>query len=191
MKQRPRLFIIDNYDSFTYNLVHLALQAEVPLVCKRNDQFELDEIASFTHILLSPGPGIPEDAGLMMEVIARYQHTHSIFGVCLGMQALLIHAGSAMINMPTVKHGAQEKIQILGDSTILNRTPDGFNAGLYHSWGFKPEAVNSNYRVCAMSGDGYVMAVEHEKLPLYGVQFHPESIMTEHGLTMMKNWLNG
>jgi anthranilate synthase component 2 len=188
---RPaRIFLVDNYDSFTYNLVHLLEQLEVELEVRRNDDFTLEEVDDFTHIMISPGPGLPMDAGLCPSLLERYAEKKSVFGVCLGMQLLLCREGAAMTNMPTVQHGMQDTIHCAGDCTLFKGLPEKIRVGRYHSWAFLPDHIPSRYRVTSLGSDGYVMAVEHQRLPLYGVQFHPESIMTEHGLDMVRNWLS-
>jgi anthranilate synthase component II len=188
---RPtRIFLVDNYDSFTYNLVHLLEQLEVNMEVRRNDAFSLDEVNDFTHIMISPGPGLPKDTGLCPQLIERYGDQKSIFGVCLGMQLLLSRDGAAMTNMPTVQHGMQDTIQCVEECILFNGLPRKIRVGRYHSWAFLPENIPPHYRVTSLGSDGYVMAVEHRTLPLFGVQFHPESIMTEHGLGMVRNWLN-
>lgn len=186
----PRIFVVDNYDSFTFNLVHLLEQLDVHYEVFRNDAFEVTAIESFSHILISPGPGIPSEAGHTMEVLRTYHHSHRVLGVCLGMQALLESFGNPMENMPQVQHGAESTITQQGGSSVLFRgLPSQFKAGRYHSWAFRPETVSGAFDVTATSEDGYVMAVEHTSLPLYGVQFHPESIMTQYGLDIIRNWV--
>lgn len=191
--ERPQgIFVIDNYDSFTFNLVHLVEQLDVPCAVCRNDDFDLHELEKYSHVLISPGPGIPSEAGQTMKVIETCHRTHSILGVCLGMQAILEFFGHSMENMPQVQHGALATIIRRGSDGLLFRDlPGQFRAGRYHSWAFRPESVALPFTVTATSDDGYVMGVEHRHLPLYGVQFHPESIMTEHGLEMIQNWLYG
>ncbi|MDP4664360.1 MAG: aminodeoxychorismate/anthranilate synthase component II [Salibacteraceae bacterium] len=183
------IFVIDNYDSFTFNLVHLLEQLDVPIEVRRNDAFEIAELATFSHILISPGPGLPEEAGKTMQVIETYLGQKSMLGVCLGMQALLQHAGAQIQNMKTVQHGAQSQISVQSDSKLFKGLPDIINVGRYHSWAFETDALPSNYREISRSEDGYLMAVQHKELDVHGVQFHPESIMTEFGLEMMKNWV--
>lgn len=192
METATGIFVIDNYDSFTFNLVHLVEQLDVPCVVCRNDSFDLHEVEKYSHVLIGPGPGIPSEAGQTMKLIETFHRTHNIFGVCLGMQALLGFFGHPMENMPQVQHGALATITQHGSDNLLFRDlPRQFRAGRYHSWAFKPESVALPFTVTATSEDGYVMGVEHRSLPLCGVQFHPESIMTEHGLKMVQNWLQG
>lgn len=184
------IFVIDNYDSFTFNLVHLLEQLDVPIEVRRNDSFEIAELASFSHILISPGPGLPQEAGKTMQVIQTYLGKKSMLGVCLGMQALLEHAGAEIQNMITVQHGAQSQISVQSDSKLFKGLPNKINVGRYHSWAFDTKALPSDYIEISRSEDSYLMAVQHKELDVHGVQFHPESIMTEFGLEMMVNWVN-
>lgn len=185
----PSIFIIDNYDSFTFNLVHLVEQMDVDYAVKRNDNLDLEEVANYSHVLIGPGPGLPSESGRVLEVIEAYKHTKSMLGVCLGMQALLETHGGEMSNMPIVQHGAKSKAAVKRPSTLFHHLPDQFNVGRYHSWAFRPENVPAEFRITAQSEDAFIMAVEHSSLPLFGVQFHPESIMTEGGLQIMQSWL--
>jgi len=191
MHETQRILVIDNYDSFTYNLVHLLEALEAQVEVRRNDALTLDEVGLFSHILISPGPGVPEEAGIVPELIRVYSGTRSILGVCLGMQCILHVAGAEMVNMPNVQHGGQERLSIDVGSRLFQGLPDQVQVGRYHSWAFQPEDVPDDFRVSATSADGFVMAIEHATLPLFGVQFHPESIMTEHGMDMLRNWIYG
>ncbi|MDP4686302.1 MAG: aminodeoxychorismate/anthranilate synthase component II [Salibacteraceae bacterium] len=183
------IFVIDNYDSFTFNLVHLLEQLNVPIEVRRNDAFNIAVLEPYSHILISPGPGLPQEAGKTMQVIQTYFGQKSILGVCLGMQALLQHAGAEIQNMKTVQHGAQSQIDVSSDSKLFKGLPNKINVGRYHSWAFETDVLPSDYREVSRSDDGYLMAVQHKELDVHGVQFHPESIMTEFGLEMMKNWV--
>lgn len=183
-----KIFVIDNYDSFTFNLVHLLEQLNVPICVKRNDEFELDEITSFSHLLISPGPGLPTDAGKTMSAYIRFKNEKKILGVCLGMQTMLLEAEAKMINLKRVEHGAQSIISLLPNTKLFEKLPQKIKVGRYHSWGFETNQVPLDFRVTAESQNDIIMAVEHRTLPLFGVQFHPESIMTEFGLDMIKNW---
>jgi len=184
-----RVLVIDNYDSFTYNLVHLVEQITDQCTVVRNDAFDLSDIVPFSHIIIGPGPGLPQESGKVMELIMQYSASKSILGICLGMQALLVSDGSEMLNLSSVKHGAQDEITLCQPSKIFSGIPKKIMVGRYHSWAFKSDVITQNYRVSAFSDEGYVMAVEHKTLPLFGIQFHPESIMTEHGLLMIQNWM--
>ena len=189
MEAIQRILVIDNYDSFTYNLVHLLRRLQVPIDVKRNDACTVEEAGLYSHILISPGPGLPAEAGVVPALLQQYSRSRSILGVCLGMQAILEQVGAPLVNLSFVQHGAQDEIHPIEGSTLFRGLPSPFRIGRYHSWGLHPDVVPEPFRCTAVSKDGYVMAVEHEVLPLYGVQFHPESIMTEYGLEMIKNWL--
>jgi len=184
-----RLLVIDNYDSFTYNLVHLLEQLDVDLEVHRNDAFDLDFVERFTHILIGPGPNLPADSGVTLDVIAKFKSKKPIMGVCLGMQALLQDAGVEITNMPRVEHGMQDQITVSGGSRIFAGLPEQMAVGRYHSWGFKSGSDLNGFQCTAVGSDDYIMAIEHPQLMLYGVQFHPESIMTENGLSMLQNWI--
>ena len=170
-------------------MVHLLEQLEVEVLVKRNDKFELKEIESFTHLLISPGPGLPAQAGKTMEAIAKYSESKSILGICLGMQAILESFGAKMTNMPQVEHGAQSVIETSNSGNIYKGLPSQITVGRYHSWAFQADAIPSEFKSTALSEDGYLMSVQHRILNLHGVQFHPESIMSQFGLEMMRNWL--
>lgn len=185
------IFVIDNYDSFTFNLVHLLEQLDVPIEVRRNDSFEIQDLEPYSHILISPGPGLPQEAGKTMQVIQTYLGQKSILGVCLGMQALLQHSGAKIQNMKTVQHGAQSQIDVQSNSKLFKGIPNKIKVGRYHSWGFETDTLPSDYREVSRSEDGYLMAVQHKEFDVHGVQFHPESIMTEFGLEMIKNWVSG
>jgi anthranilate synthase component 2 len=190
MMEQPNIVVIDNYDSFTYNLVHLLEQLELPLHIMRNDRIDWGRLESASHVLLGPGPGIPEEAGALMEVVHRFKTDKSILGVCLGMQALLQEEKVSMLNMPTVQHGMQDEIQLVSDAQLFAGLGKKLRVGRYHSWAFPSNIDQGNYRITATGSDDYVMAVEHRTLSLYGVQFHPESIMTERGLDIIRNWVD-
>ena len=184
-----RVFVVDNYDSFTYNLVHLVEQSSIECVVKRNDALKLEELEDFSHIIIGPGPGLPDESGLVLDIIQRYSSSKSILGICLGMQALLISDGIGMVNLQNVQHGAQDLISLQSDSKLFADIAQSIKVGRYHSWAFTLDDISKNYRVIAESSDGLIMAIEHVSKPLFGIQFHPESIMTEHGFNMIENWL--
>ena len=184
-----RVFVVDNYDSFTYNLVHLVEQSSIECVVKRNDALKLEELEDFSHIIIGPGPGLPDESGLVLDIIQRYSSSKSILGICLGMQALLISDGIRMVNLQNVQHGAQDLISLQSDSKLFADIAQSIKVGRYHSWAFTLDDISKNYRVIAESSDGLIMAIEHVSKPLFGIQFHPESIMTEHGFNMIENWL--
>ncbi len=185
-----KLFLIDNYDSFTYNLSHYLeaiTHSDVKVV--RNDEFNLDEIEGYTHIIISPGPGLPKDAGLSLEVIKRYIGKKSILGVCLGFQAIAEYLGHELYNQEKVQHGISKTIHWNNESELAKDIPKKHAVGLYHSWAVKIEP-DSDLLISAKSDDNIIMAIESKELKMAGVQFHPESIMTEHGKEILKNWLN-
>lgn len=188
-----KILVLDNYDSFTYNLVHilheLGLGKQTDVI--RNDQITLDAVDAYDHVLLSPGPGLPKDAGIMPDLIKRYSATKSIFGVCLGLQAIAEAFGGSIYNLPEVYHGiATDVVVRKKDSVIFKDIPEHFSACRYHSWAAVRESLPKELIITADDAAGVVMAIEHSQFKVYGVQFHPESILTEHGKKMIRNWLN-
>jgi anthranilate synthase component 2 len=190
-----RILVFDNYDSFTFNLVHLVKQLtsdEVTVV--RNDQMDLAEVAAFDRIILSPGPGIPEEAGSLLPLIKNYAATKSILGVCLGHQAIGQAFGAALVNLPAVFHGVATPIEIIAQPERANDWYRGLehpiSVGRYHSWVVGDTNWPACLEVTARDEHHYIMALRHRELDVQGVQFHPESILTPQGLQMMKNWLN-
>ncbi|MFT5970180.1 MAG: anthranilate synthase component 2 [Flavobacteriales bacterium] len=184
------LLLIDNYDSFTYNLVHL-LEPMIAVVVQRNDAIDFDSLDQFSHILLSPGPGLPKEANDLNKLIALCYSKKPIFGVCLGMQALAEFSGAELFNQEKVKHGVSRQIEVLSDSRYLfQNSAARLQVGLYHSWAVKGNTLGPNWRIAARSTEGVIMAFEHVNLPIAGVQFHPESIMTPEGKQIISNWLN-
>lgn len=183
--------IIDNYDSFTYNLAHLLkeLGAEVDVV--RNDRFELSELETYEKIVLSPGPGIPSEAGLMPEVIQAYAGHKPILGICLGHQAIGEAFGARLRNLKRVFHGMQTPIRIEEKTGIFKGLPDEIPVGRYHSWIIEKETLPNCLAITATDSDGEIMAIRHKQLDINGLQFHPESIMTPQGREIMRNWLSG
>ncbi|MBC6400316.1 MAG: aminodeoxychorismate/anthranilate synthase component II [Ekhidna sp.] len=187
-----KVFIIDNYDSFTYNLVHILrkLVAEDHLRIVRNDVFEMDEVDEFTHILLSPGPGVPKDAGLMPKVIKQFASAKNILGVCLGHQAIGEAFGSSLLNLSQVYHGVVTPVKIISDDAIFEHIPKSFNACRYHSWVIDKKNASKDLEVTSIAENGNIMSVKHKKYNVRGIQFHPESVMTEYGELLIKNWLS-
>ena len=187
-----KVLILDNYDSFTYNLVHYIeeeLGQEVDVY--RNDEIAPDAVGRYDLVVLSPGPGIPSEAGIMPEVIRRYAGKVPIFGVCLGHQAIGEAFGGELHNLDRVHHGIETDMRrTLTDDPLLAGVPRTFRAGRYHSWVIDPASLPDVLEVTATDEDGGVMAMQHREYPIFGVQFHPESIMTEHGRLMIKNLLN-
>lgn len=190
---KPRILVIDNYDSFTYNLVHIirALGYAAQTEIFRNDAISLDAVGQYDKILLSPGPGLPSEAGIMPQVITRYAPTKSIFGVCLGHQAIGEAFGGELHNLDEVLHGfALKTIVTQPDEPLFKGIPQTFMAGRYHSWVIHPNRLGNELLVTATDEQGQIMAVRHRQYDVCGVQFHPESVLTEHGIQMVANWLN-
>lgn len=192
-----KLLVIDNYDSFTYNLVQLAQEILFqPIDVFRNDQLDLETVKDYQKILLSPGPGIPKEAGLLLPIIQTYAATHSIFGVCLGHQAIGEVFGGTLLNLPTVYHGVAtqiSRIETSGDSAYHNDWYSGLDkqlwVGRYHSWVIQENDFPTDLTITAVDDKGTIMAIRHKHFDVQGVQFHPESILTPQGKKMMENWL--
>lgn len=184
-----KIVIIDNYDSFTYNLSHLLkeLGAEVDVV--RNDKFELKDLEQYDKIVLSPGPGIPSEAGLLLDVIPTYAGRKPILGVCLGHQAIGEVFGASLENLKEVYHGVQTEGTQLGNDYIFEGLPERVMMGRYHSWVVAKDSVPECLEVTAMSDDGEIMAMRHRQYDIHGIQFHPESVLTPEGKTIVGNFL--
>ena len=187
-----KILVLDNYDSFTYNLVHIIRELGYDFEVHRNDKISVAEVDRFDKIILSPGPGIPDEAGIMKAVIQQYGPTKSILGVCLGHQGIAEVYGASLYNIENVLHGVTSSIQVK-DATarLFIGLPERFRITHYHSWAVKPETVNGNLRVTASNDAGLVMALSHKQYDVHGVQFHPESVMTEYGKEIMTNWIKG
>jgi anthranilate synthase component 2 len=185
-----RILLVDNYDSFTYNLVHAVEPLVTELVVCRNDEFSLEDVASFDKIIFSPGPALPEEAGMMMEVIKKYHKTIPMLGVCLGFQALVEFFEGELENFEPVRHGESKEIKITNHQTLFKSLSKIETVGLYHSWGIGLQNLPSSLSCLALDEENVVMAIKHNDLPLYGVQFHPESIMTDKGNLILQNWIN-
>jgi anthranilate synthase/aminodeoxychorismate synthase-like glutamine amidotransferase len=185
------ILVIDNYDSFTYNLVQYLGELGAEMKVVRNDEVSVDEIESDLlpeRILISPGPGTPDGAGISLEVIARFAGRVPILGVCLGHQAIGQHFGGKVVRAPEPVHG--KPVEVSHDGKTIFEGIDGtFNAGRYHSLVVERETLPESLEISAESPDGLIMAMRHRELPVEGVQFHPESILTEHGKTMLRNFL--
>lgn len=190
------LLVLDNYDSFTYNLVH-ALETlgdwsagRIDVI--RNDKITLDEVDAYDHILLSPGPGIPEEAGIMPALIERYAPTKRILGVCLGHQAIAEAFGGALFNMSEVVHGKHTPVRLLAPrDSLFEGLSSPIQGGRYHSWLVTREGLPEVLRITAEDEDGQIMALCHTSYDVKGIQFHPESVMTPEGKTILANWLKG
>lgn len=181
--------IIDNYDSFTYNLAHLVkeLGAEVSVV--RNDQFRLSELKPFDKIILSPGPGIPTEAGLLMDVIDAYASVKPILGVCLGHQAIGEYFGGKLTNLSHVFHGIASTISITAPDYIYKELPAQVQVGRYHSWVVDNEGLPDCLEVTSVSEEGQIMSLRHKQYDVRGIQYHPESVLTPEGRKIIANWL--
>lgn len=201
-----KVCMIDNYDSFTYNLVHLVKELGADITVFRNDQFELDDLEPFDKIMLSPGPGIPSEAGLLLDVIRRYAGEKPILGICLGEQAIGECFGGKLVNLDDVFHGVQTPCHLCDLSSnrsldyvggkksaeydyIFNGLHQDLLVGRYHSWVVDAETLPDCLEVTALSNEGQVMALRHRELDVRGVQFHPESVLTPDGKKMINNWL--
>lgn len=185
------VLVIDNYDSFTYNLVHLLQELNYEYEVVRNDKFDIDYVNQFDKILLSPGPGIPEEAGLLMEVIRKYAATKSILGICLGQQAIAEVFGGSLYNMPKPLHGISTPIEIVDtNEPLFQNFPSDSKIGRYHSWAVSPEGLPEVLKITAVDSDGVIMALTHTEYDVKGMQFHPESVLTDNGKTLIANWLN-
>lgn len=188
-----KILILDNYDSFTYNLVHLVekiISGSVDVY--RNDKISLDAVAAYDKIILSPGPGLPAEAGIMNALIQRYAPVKPILGVCLGHQAIGEVFGAGLLNLDVVFHGVATNVSITGRKQgydIFKGLPDTFLAGRYHSWVVRKDSLPEDIIITAEDESGLIMGIRHAKYPVYGVQFHPESILTPQGETILKNWL--
>lgn len=185
-----KVLIIDNYDSFSYNLLHAFEQLGHEVSIWRNDAFHLDDVDAFGKIVLSPGPGIPSESGLLLDVIKRYSETKSILGVCLGHQAIAEVFGGRLFNLDTVFHGQATPIKITdsGDELFAG-LPDEIQVGRYHSWSVEAELPDVLVPT-STDADGQIMSLRHKNLDVRGIQFHPESILTPDGLQLIKNWIN-
>ncbi|MEI7471663.1 MAG: aminodeoxychorismate/anthranilate synthase component II [Chitinophagaceae bacterium] len=191
-----KILVFDNYDSFTYNLVHLIeMLTQVKVDVYRNDQIALEKIKVYDKIVLSPGPGIPSEAGLLIPLIKEYASSKSILGVCLGHQAIGEAFGAQLINLDKVYHGIATPIQILKKTSSVNKSvfdqlPDEIIVGRYHSWIVSDENFPVDLEVTARDENGFIMAMQHKNYDIQGVQFHPESVLTPEGEKLMRNWLN-
>ncbi|MDO3693741.1 aminodeoxychorismate/anthranilate synthase component II [Wenyingzhuangia sp. chi5] len=186
-----KILILDNYDSFTYNLVHMVeeITGETPDVF-RNDEIPLEVVGDYDLIMLSPGPGVPDEAGILKEVIAEYAGKRPIFGVCLGLQAITEVFGGKIINMDNVFHGVATEMKVVDDDALIFKNiPTFFTAARYHSWIADGETMPKELKITCLDEDGGVMAIQHEKYNISAVQFHPESILTPDGEAMVREFI--
>ncbi len=185
-----KLAIIDNYDSFTYNLAHLVKKLGAEVSVMRNDRFELSNLEAYDKLILSPGPGIPSEAGLLLHVIKHYAGTKPMLGVCLGEQAIGEAFGGELTNLSDVYHGVQTPVKIIADDPLFAGLPREIPVGRYHSWVVDQRHFPDELEVTAVSQEGYIMALRHRHYPIFGIQFHPESVLTPNGEQIISNWLN-
>jgi anthranilate synthase component 2 len=189
--KKMKILVLDNYDSFTFNLVHILKElSEGPVEVYRNDEISLDEIGRFDKIVISPGPGVPDQAGITKSLIGHYGPIKSILGVCLGCQAIAEVFGGSLINLDTVYHGVATNIKIIDrNERIFAGIPEIFTAGRYHSWVVNRENLPSDLTITAQDDEGMVMGISHTTFDIRGVQFHPESVLTRDGKQILQNWL--
>jgi anthranilate synthase component 2 len=185
-----KTLLFDNYDSFTYNLLHILKELGTDVEVRRNDRIALEEIERFDKILLSPGPGIPGEAGILLPLIKRYALSKSILGVCLGEQAIAEAFGGKLINLADVRHGVCSDIRIKIKDPLFEGLTPGFRAGRYHSWIVSKEELPDCLEITAEDMEGQVMAIRHKIYNVRGIQFHPESILTPKGKKIIQNWIN-
>lgn len=188
-----KILIVDNYDSFTFNLYHLV-EAIMPddwtLAVKRNDEIKMDEVAMADKIIISPGPGLPANAGITCDIIREMSHTKSILGVCLGHQAIAEVFGGSLVNMPEVMHGLQATTFVTDENeSLFAHCPQTFQSARYHSWVVNTQTLPDCLQITASDEKGQIMALSHKTLRVKGVQFHPESILTPQGRLILSNWL--
>jgi anthranilate synthase component 2 len=186
-----KILVLDNYDSFTYNLVqYIERVVKRPVDVKRNDQLKLEEVAAYDKILISPGPGIPEEAGLTLDIIREYGSVKSILGVCLGHQAIAEAFGGSINNLSRVYHGVTGRMrQLVNDEYLFEGVPAEFDAGRYHSWVVEHHSLPAELEITVENDQGYIMAIRHREYDVKGVQFHPESVLTEYGGLIILNWI--
>jgi anthranilate synthase component 2 len=185
-----KILVFDNYDSFTYNLVQMIKELTTASVeVFRNDEIPLEEVKSYDKILLSPGPGIPSESGLLLPLIKEYAATKSIFGVCLGQQAIAESFGGSLSNLSKVYHGIATEVQLMNPSTLFEGLPETFKVGRYHSWVVNEQDLPKDLIITSKDEDGFIMSLEHTQFDVKGVQYHPESVLTPNGAKIIENWL--
>ena len=187
-----KILLLDNYDSFTYNLVHYVEENHnYGVDVFRNDEITLDEITNYNTIILSPGPGLPSNAGILIGLIKEYASTKKILGVCLGMQAIAEVFGGTLVNLNTVFHGVATPIKVIDENDLLFKDlPSSFNIGRYHSWVISNNDFPEDLKITSLEENGQIMSLKHKDFKLYGVQFHPESILTDYGKEIIANFLS-
>lgn len=187
-----KVLVLDNYDSFTYNLVHYIREhPDCSVEVYRNDKISLEQVAGYDRIVLSPGPGLPDEAGILKDIVRRYASTKKILGVCLGMQAIGEVFGGRLVNLQQVYHGVATPIyRSEKDDPVFEGIPDEFTAGRYHSWVIDEVDFPAALTITSRDEQGHIMSIRHREYPVFGLQFHPESILTPHGKEMIFNFLN-
>jgi len=186
-----KILVFDNYDSFTYNLVHVIKEvSDAEVVVVRNDKLDLKDAALYDKIVLSPGPGIPSEAGLLLDIIKMYAGKIDILGVCLGHQAIGEAFGASLINLDDVHHGLAENVKQVSEDVLFEGLPEVFEVGRYHSWIVSGENLPDCFEITSIDDQGQIMSMRHKEFKLRGVQFHPESVLTPHGKQIIKNWIN-
>ncbi len=190
--EKMKILVFDNYDSFTYNLVQLIkeIAPKATVEVFRNDEIALEQIKDYDKILLSPGPGIPSESGLLLPLIKEYAATKSIFGVCLGQQAIGESFGAKLSNLAKVYHGIATPVQVIAKSDLFEGMPSSFEVGRYHSWVVDEKNFPADLVITSKDDQGYIMSLEHRTYDVKGVQFHPESVLTPDGAKIIANWLN-
>ncbi len=189
-KDKVKILVFDNYDSFTYNLVHAVKKlGYTNIEVHRNDQITLEEIEKFDKIILSPGPGVPSESGILLDVIRTYAPSKSILGVCLGEQAIAEAFGGTLINLTDVHHGVSSQVNVLAEDVLFNGLAKQLEVGRYHSWAAEKSTLPECLTITAVDNEGMIMALQHKNYDVRGVQFHPESVLTPTGEQMLKNWL--
>lgn len=190
MCYKMKILLIDNYDSFTFNLYqYLTEISDHEIEVFRNDKIQIEEVDAYDIIILSPGPGVPKDAGHMPAIIDRYRSSKPILGVCLGHQAIGESYGAELINLSTVYHGVDTALNILDNGDLFDQIPDGIRVGRYHSWSIKKGSTPEEIIITALDDEEEIMALRHRHDPVFGVQFHPESILTPNGKDILRNFL--
>lgn len=186
-----KILVLDNYDSFTYNLIHYLKElTDAPIDVYRNDKITIEEVDKYDKILLSPGPGIPKEAGILLDLIKTYAASKSILGICLGHQAIAEAFGGELYNLPNVYHGVETTMRITDPyEDLFKNVPVEFTAGRYHSWNVVKETLPNCFTITAQDEEGIIMGISHKIYDVRGLQFHPESVLTAEGKKMISNWL--
>lgn len=185
-----KVVIIDNYDSFTYNLSHMLKELGADVSVLRNDKFNVAQLEIFDKIVLSPGPGIPAEAGNLLDVIRHYAGKKPILGVCLGHQAIGEVFGAHLVNLSDVYHGVATPCRLIKRDVIFDEMPDKFEVGRYHSWVVDRDTLPECLEITGVSDEGYIMSMRHKQYDITGIQYHPESVLTPYGKKLISNWLN-